>query len=227
MNIPQLVIPAFTTAQFWLDKNFYSNGYKLRGIKNPEDAPIVVDLGAFCGYFTFSALALGAKKVYAFEPFLDNYKVFLENTKEGGDRVVSYQLGVYTKDDILLLNYPEIKEGSYYDFADLDEGGVEKKNYLPCPVFSLDYILRLVTEYVDILKINLGYAEIDILLSATNLPLKVKNICLETKADTPQIEDFITKMKEKGYKDSFTQKNEDESTTLVIIGMDIKKYFNV
>lgn len=225
MNLPNLKLRAFTNDQEQLDKCFYSNFYHLKATKEPESQPIVCDLGSHCGFFTFASLAMGAKKVYAFEPFLDNYRILIENTKESDEKVVSYQLGVYTEYETLFLNYPEIKQGSYYDFSDLDQD--INRNGIDCPVLSLDQILALIPETIDVLKINLGYAELDILLKSANLFDSVNNICLETKEEQPKIESFITILKNQGYKDSWTQKNEESGTTLVIIGKDIKKNFNI
>lgn len=226
MNLPTLKIRQFSTDQYILDKCLYSNSYHLKGISNPEEAPIVVDVGGHCGYFTFAALSLGAKLIYAFEPFIDNYKILLSNIGEAGDKVIPYQLGVYVKDDVLSLNYPKITEGSYYDFANLSEAQNEKS--IKCPCLSLDKLMDLAIEDIDILKINLGYAEIDILLASKNLFAKVGNMVLETSEDRPKIEDFILKMKALGYKDVFEEKVSEDGRTLIIISKEsCKKYFNI
>ena len=77
---PNIHIRSFTDDQYWLDKVFYSNSYRLKGSKDIQNGPIIVDIGAHCGFFTFTSLALGAKKVYAVEPFIENFKMLLKNT---------------------------------------------------------------------------------------------------------------------------------------------------
>lgn len=179
---PILKIRSFTNDQYCLDKVFYTNFYRLKGVKETEKKPVVLDLGAHCGYFTFTALSLGAKKVYAFEPFTPNYKMLLANIGDNPiGEVIPYQLGVYVAPVALTLNYPELTNKSYFNFASI---GVNTNStvtdFCTACVLPLDTILeKYVGEQVDILKLNIGYAEIEILRSSNLLKQRVSNICGE------------------------------------------------
>jgi len=226
--VPHITVRSFTNDQYILDKVFYSNHYKLKGHHGP-DGPVVVDLGAHCGYFTFAAISLGASKVYSFEPFPENFRILLKNTEhtEVG-KVIPYQVGVYTENTTLSISYPKIMEEIYYDFANLAiEEEVPPQFKAPC--FALDYILnRFISEPVDILKLNIGYAELDILLSSELLPSKVKSIVVETSDPTEKIEGFTEKMKSKGFIESALSPVDDEGKVVLILSKDkISQNFTV
>ena len=74
---PEITTRSFTNDQAIFEKVFFDNIYKLKGEKDSNK--IFVDIGAHAGFFAFAALSLGARKVYCFEPFVDSYKVLLEN----------------------------------------------------------------------------------------------------------------------------------------------------
>ena len=200
MNLPTLKIRLFSSCQYYLDKCFYSNFYKIRGIKKDSiEKPGVVDFGAHAGYFTVAALSLGAKRVYSFEPFSENYKILVENISNNGiGDVKPYQIGVYPKDTILTLEVPKFKD-SHFDFSQVlpithkTTGSTEN-----IAVFTLDKILTtIINETVDILKINIGYAEYDI-LTGSKLE-KVLNVCGQTILEKDKLDDFKNLMAAKGF----------------------------
>jgi len=201
---PKLIIRSFSNDQYLLDKVFYSNCYKLRGFKDSERKPVVVDLGAHCGYFAFSALASGAKRVYAFEPFTPNYKILIQNL---GDNpigpVIPYQLGVYVAPVALTFGYPRLTEGSYFDFAHVGSDlNVDNSEFCKCCVLPLDTLLEhYVGEQVDILKISIGYAEAAILANSNMIQDRVSNICGEIVLNTTGQDKLRAILTTKGFVD--------------------------
>lgn len=230
---PKLTIRSFTSDQFVLDKVFYSNYYKLRGTKVETEKPVVVDIGAHCGYFTFAALSLGAKKVYSFEPFVPNYAVLLQNVFDTSiGKVIPYQLGVRTLSDIgiISLAYPK-SNGSYFELAYVSPD-IKDQNFYRNPAVSLDELLSsYVYDNVDVLKISIGYAEANILVTASSLQKKVKYICGETVMEENKIDEFKANMLTKGFLHAHVAKVEDsgdDDRIMFIFGQDeLAKRFKV
>src|ERR1039457_3739787 len=137
MNPPQIAIRSFSDDSYFLDKVFYSNSYRIKGFKDKDKAPIVVDIGAGPGFFAFTVLALGAKKVYSIEPFIENYKMLLKNT---GDipLVVQHQLAISNDNNSLRLAYPT-QDKSQLFFSRIEP--IEAKFTYFCPSVTLDNLL--------------------------------------------------------------------------------------
>lgn len=214
---PEIIIRSFTNDQYVIDKVFYANYYKIRGFQEGGFRPLVVDVGAHCGYFSFAALSLGARKVIAFEPFIENYKILLKNLERSLAPALTYQLGVYTSDSNLSLAYPKLQKESYFDFTNLEiDNAAEKICVAKC--LSLDSLLTdFVGEEVDILKLSIGYAEIDILKASQKLA-SVKNVCGEIEITESEHPTFRTMMQTKGYVDVqvFPPLEEESSRSLFI-----------
>jgi FkbM family methyltransferase len=186
---PTLNIRSFTNDQYILDKVFYSNCYRIRGFEPNEKKPVVVDIGAHCGFFTFAAMSLGAKKVFCFEPFTPNYIQLIKNV---GDtpfgtsvKVIPYQLGVYVAPVALTFGWPELINKSYFNYSEIGmDHNPTSVEFSKCPMVTLDTILEhYVGENVDILKLSIGYAEMAILDSSSRLATSVSNICGEIGVD--------------------------------------------
>jgi FkbM family methyltransferase len=229
MNLPKITVRLFSSDQFLLDKCFYSNFYKIRGIpKSSIEKPIVVDIGANAGYFTIAALALGAKKVYAFEPFIENYKALLENTNNNSMGQVSvFPVGVYTNDTILSLMYPKI-ENSYLNLSDIVPPLSSDKDIkiYNSQCFSLDNLLAnfIEEQTIDILKINIGYAERDIL--KTSLLNRITSICGQVAIEEKDVIDFKTEMLQKGFSNSRTFSMDEDNGILFFFSKEnIEKHF--
>ena len=201
---PILKIRSFSNDQFWLDKMFYSNFYRMKGFAEGEKKPIVLDLGAHCGYFTFAALSLGAKKVYAFEPFTPNYKMLLDNVGDNPiAQVIPFQLGVYVTQVCLTFNYPNLINKSYFDFANIGlDFNVDNPEFCKCCMLSLDNILQqYVGEQVDLLKLSIGYAELAILSASELISSMVNHICGEISLDEAGQNKFKAVLIGKGFND--------------------------
>ena len=196
---PIIHIRSFSDDQYLLDKIFYANSYRLRGNKDKNIAPIILDIGAHCGYFTFCALSLGAKKVYSIEPFIENYKILLKNVGDNFN-VVPYQIAISSEKNSLTLGYPK-PEKSFLNLSKIEPIITEEEPRYVCPSNTLDGILSeyIQEEFIDILKINIGYNERDILQTSKLLEMKVKNICGETIIEPEYVASFKAEMAAKGF----------------------------
>ena len=218
--IPNLTVRPFTTDQYVLDKVFYSNHYKLKAFM--KDGPVVMDVGAHCGFFTFVAASLGASKIYSFEPYLDNYRILLKNTEAfESNKVIPYQIGVYANNPTQDLAAPALKEGSYYDFANLTLK--EKKDCSSLSVYlNLDFILKdIVREKVDILKINDGIDASDILATSS-----LENVVSVVYDD---IEDEYTNsyMEKLGFINQKSFRTEEDKDLMFFSKEKLSKYYNI
>ena len=205
--MPLLHIRSFSNDQFILDKVFYANFYRIKSFQKSESPPTILDIGAHCGYFSFAAIALGAKKVYAFEPFSENYKMLLKNLSDDlfhtklGVEVIPYQMGIYTINARLTFGYPELQRGSFFDFAEIGEhANIANTKVAASPSITLDNALEnYIGESIDILKISIGYAEIPILLASQLITTKVAHICGESSIDASNQSKFELAMAQKGF----------------------------
>ena len=229
-HLPKISVRAFTDDQSVLDKCFYSNNYQLKGTKDSSNGPVIVDIGAHVGYFTFTALAMGAKKVYSVEPYIENFKMLLDcdlDALERSDRAVPYYLGIYPFEAVFKFNHPEITDGIYYNFSNID---IESDKASGCrnQVIKLDSFLNdyVIETTVDVLKISIGYSEIEILEGASLD--KVISICGETDEELERIEQFKEMMAQKGFINFVLTKGDGESRNVFFASKgDINKHFNV
>ena len=179
---PTLTIRSFTNDQYILDKVFYSNFYKVKGFKEHEKKPVVLDIGGHCGYFTFAAMALGAQRVYVFEPFVPNYKVLLANVGDNPiAQVIPYQLGVYVAPVALTFGFPELIDKSYFDYSKVGmDYNSTSKEFCKCCVLPLDTILEnYVGENIDLMKLSIGYAEMAVISASEKIKTMVTHLCGE------------------------------------------------
>jgi FkbM family methyltransferase len=214
---PELRIRSFSNDQYCLDKVFYANFYRLKAFKDPAKKPVVVDIGAHAGYFTFAALSLGAAKVYAFEPYVGNYKAFLKNLGDNRiGEVISYQTGIYTLNAVLDFPVPVLKVGSYFDFLNVGQHIAEGEKLTYCPCVTLDVALeKYIREPVDILKMSIGFADVDILVKSELIKTQVQAICGETELDEEVFAKFRMIMASKGFVDSMAVVVEGEEKKML------------
>jgi len=199
---PEIITRSFSNDQFYFDKVFFENHYQLKGDK--ENKRVVVDIGAHGGFFTFAALTLGAKKVFSFEPYIDNFNILLKNTYTHSfvGRVTPYQLGVYTSPILGRFSAPSLVDNLYFDFGGIGLSTQEDDSHYPCSCVNLTTILRdyCFNEQIDILKINIGYAEKEILQSAEAiLQENVVSICGEVTCTDAEFLEFKKNMGLRGF----------------------------
>ncbi len=202
MNIPTMTIRAFTNDQQILDKVIYSNVYRIKKlVSETRKAPVVVDLGAHCGYFSMFAVLNGAAKVYSFEPYLENFKVLLENTSWFSDKILPINIGVMPSDGQVFFWHPTLE--TYYDFENVKAGDSVPKGHINgyqigyCANPSVIFNMYVEEKEIDLVKINLGY-HADIFSQYLG---KAKNVC--GQCDNPDdMKKIIQIMTDLGFVDS-------------------------
>jgi len=215
---PEILTRSFSNDQYVFDNVFFSNYYKIKGDKSKQR--VIVDIGAHAGYFSFLSLSLGAKKVYCFEPFIDSFSVLLKNVYNPNfsGRVTPYQLGVYTSEMLGAFTSPKLVEKIYLDFASIALSTENNDNPYPCFCSTLDNILykNCFNENIDILKINIGYAEREILLQSSLIQENVNSICGEISCQTEnQLVEFKKEMGIKGFANFVSSQINDSERCLV------------
>jgi FkbM family methyltransferase len=200
---PEIITRSFSNDQAVFDKVFFDNLYKLKGNKDKNAGKIFVDIGAHAGYFSFLALTLGARKVYSFEPYVDNFNILIKNcyTPNFVGRFTPYQLGVNVDSIIGKFDAPQLIDNIYFDLAGIGLSTKDDGRQYPCRCEQLDEILRThcFDEPIDVLKINLGYSEREILLGSKLLAVNVLSICGEISANDIQLFEFKKEMGIRGY----------------------------
>ena len=223
---PDLTIRVFTNDQYVLDKVFYNNFYRVKVL--PENS-VVVDVGAHVGYFTVASILKGASKVYAFEALSANFRYLAKNTEFFADKVHLNKSAVLFKDSTLSLAQPNFKEdGKFFDFNDIE---VEPSKDTPSetvPSFTLDSSLAMIPdEKIDLLKINIGYGEMEMLNNSSKLD-RVQTICGEMRnPDTALVSKTIEYLKEKGFEKSWFAATDEGTEIFIFSRVDVSETFDL
>jgi len=144
----------------------------------------VVDIGANVGYYTLLAARLvGDKgKVFAFEPEPENYALLVRNIELNGYRnvipvrkAISSQTG---KAD-LFLN----RETGAHGFLPDREGVI---GIMPVETVSLDKYFKGIEHPIDIIKIDVEGAELEVLLGMQNIIKNNDNLKIFTELFWPR-----------------------------------------
>lgn len=193
---PIIHIRSYSTDQYYLDKIFYSNFYRLKKLNSEAS---VLDVGAHCGYFVLTAIAAGYNKICAFEPYVENYRMLLKNTEIFSDTVKTFQLGIYHSEDYVFFESPQINQSQFLDYGILKLDNAQKNN--ASKTISLSQASKLVDGYIDLLKINIGY-EYDFVTNNEEAFSKINNICLEMTYSPEEMKYIKGKLTELGFSDS-------------------------
>lgn len=226
---PEIITRSFTNDQTVFNKVFFDNVYKLKGEKDSDK--VYVDIGAHAGYFAFTALTLGARKVYCFEPFVDSYRTLLQNCYNYyfSGRITPYQLGIYTEKKSGKFAIPKLIDGIYFDMSSVGLIIDQEEDFYPCQCSTLDEILSLYCydEKIDVLKINIGYAEKEIILSSQKIEVNVDSICGEISTLPEEFLDFKKQMGIKGFIHCFSIDVNEERKRFWLSKTELSKNFNI
>lgn len=224
---PEIVTRSFSNDQYVFDNVFFNNVYKIKGEK--DSTKVFLDIGAHAGYFAFSALTLGARKVYALEPFVDSFKILLQNCYNPNfiGKFTPYQVGVYTEKRIGKFSIPKLMDGVYFDINSVGLCINDEEDYYPCYCVTLDEILEnyCYKEKIDVLKINIGYAEKEILLGSKFLYENVDAVCGEISLNEEEFLKFKTSVADKGFINCFSSPEKDGRIKFWISKVDLNENF--
>lgn len=186
--LPEITIRSHSSDQFLLDRILYSNSYR---INNLLPNSTVVDIGANIGVFCINAQIRGAERVYAFEPFQNNYEVLIKNLAQFCKTYQSYQLGVSKTAGFFSMADPDLINNSFYNTSDTKISETGRAAYF-C---TLDEILSMIPEKINLLKISVPDV-VDILENSNKLSL-CENLCFELDSKEKS-EEILQKIKRKG-----------------------------
>lgn len=168
--IPKLMPDGNRVVLRWRDHGaawrIYHNSLYDRFFK-PKKGDVVVDAGAHVGVYSLRAAKLVGNNglVIAIEPAEENYKILLKNIFINNTRnIVPIKVGLWSSRGKAKLY---IKESSMLHslFKDLDESFTLRAEEIY--ITTLDHLLKeLGVDHIDILKINVEGAELEVLKGA-------------------------------------------------------------
>lgn len=147
----------------------------------PGSAGAVVDLGANVG---FAAVYFGLRypeaRIICVEPDEDNFNALVSNTRGLGERVIGVKGAIWIDDGVINLQTADkdgLPLGAWGAQVTSDESGASK----PTAAYRLATLLeRHAFEKVDILKIDIEGAELELFSDAADWLPKVDLIMIET-----------------------------------------------
>ena len=155
-------------------EHFYSPVVELRIGKGWA----VADLGSYKGFFSvLAATSAQGVKVYAFEPFPQNFELLRKNVQLNGlSNVKCFNVAIGGRDEKRILHlYPMHNFHTFYTRPDAAPCGE-----LPVEVWSMRRALGAIDERVDLLKLNIEGMEFEALFSCSPSDLeRVERIVLE------------------------------------------------
>lgn len=161
----------FIFNEVWIHNSYTPKGFEI----NHKD--IVVDIGAHIGIFTIMASCYAKKgKVYAFEPFKENYTLLLENVRLNKlKNVQAFNKAVSNKKDKIKFYVSQTKNKGFNSLQRLDKS--QKEVFVEKISFK-EFLKKL--PKIDFLKLDCEGAEYEILFSLSKKELeKIKKISME------------------------------------------------
>ena len=206
MTTPEITVRTFSDDQYYLDKIFYSNYYRIKEFSRDTES-VVLNIGAHTGFFSMLCSMRNATKIYNVEPFIENFKMLVKNTEVFSDKTENLRLGVLTENKFSNFGYPTMDNNMFMFGHTKIHSSEERKDLCPC--VTLDELLYAIDEpRIHLLKINLGYSEADILTSSERID-KCDFVCGESSASEEKLKHLVSYMNEKGFNDSFLAKSKE------------------
>ena len=159
----------------------------------PQDTPLIVDVGAHTGesVMFFKSIFPGAR-IYSVEPDPESFAMLLQNCP---DVTRAFNLAVHSQSG--KATFFQYKDNSHLNSlyplnrASVDSLGYVKRaqeNQVEVRVLTLDdlvFELDIGSKRINLLKIDVQGAEVDVLSGAKSMLKIVDNITLELGFDTP------------------------------------------
>lgn len=173
------------TDRIVVDEIFMQNVYQIKeGMF--DDTGVVLDIGANIGAFTIFVLKMGAKKVIAYEPDSENYKMLLRNIQLNGfqDKVVVVKKGIGLEGKTETLYHAQggsfVKNDSLTGIAnevlENPRDGSEEIEIVNFASVFADNELA----YADVLKVDIEGSEYDLFEGVTAAVVKKSRyLCIE------------------------------------------------
>lgn len=189
------------TDMYVILENIHDNHYEFA--LDADKNTLIIDVGAHIGGFSIVAGAKNGKaKIYAFEPFLENFKMLQKNIELNNlVNITPHRQAVASGIDTRKL---------YLDRINTSAHSLNKKNKksVDVPCTTLDNIfLENNIKYCDLLKMDCEGAEYEIISSASAETLKkINKIIMEYHepkffglADGELLNNLIAKLEESGF----------------------------
>jgi FkbM family methyltransferase len=219
MQTPNIHIRSYSTDQYYLDKVFYSNFYRLKKLDVDPQAGsriVAVDIGAHCGYFVLAALAANYTKCYAFEPFADNYRMLLKNTEVFTDAVSPYQIAAFHRHTTFKLPEPKINSQHVLDYGTIQPSD-SGENVLSLSMIEI--LQGLITEQrINLLKINIGAYLFDFVSLNEQAFGNVENVCFEIPHSPNELKYLKSKLASIGFSDNLVLELKDKGQNFGFLG---------
>jgi FkbM family methyltransferase len=107
-------------------------------------------------------------KIYAFEPFPENYSLLKINSVLNSDKIIPIQKGLGSKDGYFTYYFPD---SSNFDAGTFKNIGCDRRKKFKLPVTTIKkFIQEEKIKKIDILKVDTEGMEFDII---TNIPIAI------------------------------------------------------
>jgi FkbM family methyltransferase len=142
------------------DKRVINESFISKTYGDVPKGSVVLDIGANIGDYTVFA-SQTASKVYAFEPFPDNFELLKKNIIINGiDNVFISDEAVSSEDHIMKLHVSDISHGSHSPLYAVGNKEIDVSSISVPLIFK-----RYGIEHVDILKMDIEGGEYDVLMN--------------------------------------------------------------
>ena len=205
-----------------------------------KEGDVVVDVGAYIGYFSLLASERVGDKgcVYAFEPVPRNFERLMRNLRINKVRnIKAYNFGLSDKEEILHIYVPKSNPGEatlhQKSYSEITKGVKTEKirvevRLIPFDHFYEDYNL----DRIDVVKIDVEGAELKVLKGMENT-LSQNNCKLFMEINVPLLNLFGTSMEDLfeflvdlGFKTCFLVDLKSEINLLKVDNKKIKEIFD-